>query len=105
MCSLVKWMAELKVKKRLQSKLKSEKKKTEVLKKKAEAKKKEKEVKFEQEANKVDNFVDEAFHEVCCTSSAGSDAMSLPSVGNRLKCSCRGVRSDVGQPPTDIQRG
>jgi len=63
MCSLVKWMAELKVKKRLQSKLKSEKKKTEVLKKKAEAKKKEKEVKFEQEANKVDNFVDEAFHE------------------------------------------
>ena len=63
MCSLAKWMAELKVKKRLQSKLKSEKKKTEVRKKKAEENRKQKEVKFEQEANKVDNFVDEAFHE------------------------------------------
>ena len=60
MCSLAKWMAELKGKKRLQSKLKSEKKKTEVRKKKAEENRKQKEVKFEQEANKVDNFVDEA---------------------------------------------
>merc|ERR1712083_204468 len=42
---------------------KTEKKKTESLKKKVEQKKKEKEAQFEQEANKVDNFVDEAFHE------------------------------------------
>ena len=44
-------------------KLKTEKKKTESLKKKVEQKKKEKEAQFEKEASKVDNFVDEAFHE------------------------------------------
>jgi len=63
MFSLSKWMSELKVKNKLKMKLKTEKKKTESLKKKVEQKKKEKEAQFEKEASKVDNFVDEAFHE------------------------------------------
>jgi len=63
MFSLSKWISELKVKNKLKMKLKTEKKKTESLKKKVEQKKKEKEAQFEKEASKVDNFVDEAFHE------------------------------------------
>ena len=64
---LSKWMSELKQKKRLKDKLKAEKKKTEQLKRKAEVKQKQKEAIFEAEANKVENFVDEAFHEAIDT--------------------------------------
>ena len=64
---LSKWMSELKQKKRLKDKLKAEKKKTEQLKRKAEVKQKQKEAIFEAEANKVENFVDEAFLEAIDT--------------------------------------
>ena len=63
MFAISKWMSELKLKKRMKDKAKADKRKTEVLKKKAEQKMKEKEAKFEAEASRVDNFVDEAFHE------------------------------------------
>ena len=63
MFSLAKWMVDLKLKKRMKAKLNTEKKKTQVMKQKVEAKKKLKEAAFEKEASKVDNFVDEAFHE------------------------------------------
>ena len=63
MFSLAKWMVDLKLKKRMKAKLNTEKKKTQVMKQKGEAKKKLKEAAFEKEASKVDNFVDEAFHE------------------------------------------
>merc|ERR1719192_2145140 len=55
--------AKKKLKKRMKAKLNTEKKKTQVMKQKVEAKKKLKEAAFEKEASKVDNFVDEAFHE------------------------------------------
>ena len=63
MFSLAKWMVDLKLKKRMKAKLNTEKKKTQVMKQKVEAKKKLKEAASEKEASKVDNFVDEAFHE------------------------------------------
>ena len=63
MFALTQWMAELKIKKKMKDKLKTEKKKTEGMKKKVEAQRKIKEAAFEKEASKVDNFVDEAFHE------------------------------------------
>ena len=63
MFAVSKWMSELKLRKRMKDKAKAEKKKSEVLKKKAEQKIKEKEARFEAEASRVDNFVDEVFHE------------------------------------------
>jgi len=63
MFALTQWMAELKVKKKMKDKLKTEKKKTEGMKKRVEQKRKIQEAAFEKEASKVDNFVDEAFHE------------------------------------------
>ena len=63
MFALTQWMAELKVKKKMKEKLKTEKKKTEGMKKRVEEKRKIREAAYEKEASKVDNFVDEAFHE------------------------------------------
>lgn len=63
MFAMTQWMAELKIKKKMKDKLKTEKKKTEGMKKKVEAKRKIQEAAYEKEASKVDNFVDEAFHE------------------------------------------
>ena len=63
MFALTQWMAELKLKKKMKEKLKTEKKKTEGMKKRVEEKRKIQEAAFEKEASKVDNFVDEAFHE------------------------------------------
>ena len=63
MFSLTKWMSELKQKIKMKNKEKADRKKQELFKKKAEVKKKQKEAVFQAEASKVDNFVDEAFHE------------------------------------------